>query len=223
MWRYFECQSSSCTFRFPAEWETGQMISCPRCGAETRAIFPSQESAPALPMLDIKTPPPSAILDNLRSAYNVGSIFRTADACGIRHLYLCGITPLPTHPGVRKTALGAEENLPWSYNPNSILLAQHLKREGHYLIGVETASNAHSLFKIGNLPSTSPWAIVVGNEVAGIDPELQALCDVLLWIPMQGYKRSLNVAVAFGIVAYLLRYLAQTAVNIDIDEALTHE
>lgn len=219
MWCYFECLSPSCTFRFPAEWETGQMISCPRCGAETRAILPIHESAPALPVLDTSTPLHSAILDNLRSAYNVGSIFRTADACGIRHLYLCGITPLPTHPGVKKTALGAEENLPWSYNPNSVLLAQHLKREGHYFIGVETASNAHSLFKIGNLPSTLPWTIVVGNEVAGIDPELQTLCDVLLWIPMQGYKRSLNVAVAFGIVAYFLRYLAQTAVNIDTCQA----
>jgi 23S rRNA (guanosine2251-2'-O)-methyltransferase len=222
MWRYFECQSSSCTFRFPAEWGAGQRISCPRCGAETRAILPTHEQVPALPILDTNTPLHSALLDNLRSAYNVGSIFRTADACGMRHLYLCGITPLPSHPGVRKTALGAEESLPWSYAPNNVLLAQHLKREGHYLIGVETASNAHSLFEIGHLPSNSPWTIVVGNEVAGIDPELQTLCDVLLWIPMQGYKRSLNVAVAFGIVAYFLRYLAQTAPSRSIDEALTH-
>ncbi|MCX8025501.1 MAG: RNA methyltransferase [Thermanaerothrix sp.] len=222
MWRYFECRSPSCAFRFPAEWEVGQMISCPRCGGETRAILPAHESAPAAQVLDTNTPLHFAILDNLRSAYNVGSIFRTADACGIRHLYLCGITPLPTHPGVKKTALGAEENLPWSYAPNSVSLAQRLKREGHYLIGVETASKAQSLFEIGNLPSTSPWTIVVGNEVTGIDPELQTLCNVLLWIPMQGYKRSLNVAVAFGIVAYFLRYFAQTAPKRSIDEALTH-
>jgi tRNA G18 (ribose-2'-O)-methylase SpoU len=222
MWRYFECRSPSCTLRFPAEWEAGRRISCPRCGEETRAILPADESTPALHLLDTNAPLHSAILDNLRSAYNVGSILRTADACGIQHLYLCGITPLPSHPGVRKTALGAEESLPWSYAPNNVLLAQHLKREGHYLIGVETASNAHSLFEIGHLPSNSPWTIVVGNEVAGIDPELQTLCDVLLWIPMQGYKRSLNVAVAFGIVAYFLRYLAQTAPSRSIDEALTH-
>lgn len=219
MFVYVECLSSSCMFRFPVELGPDDgSTRCPRCGSPTQPVTEFAPSTPPSPLLSPKSHPLAAILDNLRSAYNVGSIFRTADACGVSPLYLGGITPLPTHPGVKKTALGAEETLPWSYTPNSVKLAQTLKHEGYFLLGVETAGNARSLFDLEKISLSQPVTIVVGNEIAGIDPGLQHLCDTLVWIPMRGYKRSLNVAVAFGIVAYFLRYLTRGTLPEDIDE-----
>ncbi len=207
---YVECLSPACAFRFPVERKPGgEDAHCPRCGSPVRPVIVETAPFTTPPPLPHESPPIAAILDNLRSAYNVGSIFRTADACGIYPLYLGGITPLPTHPGVKKTALGAEETLPWTYTPNSVRLAQTLKHEGYFLLGVETTSNARSLFDLEKFSAARPMVIAVGNEIAGVDPDLQRLCDTLVWIPMRGYKRSLNVAVAFGIVAYFLRYLSR--------------
>lgn len=145
------------------------------------------------------------LLDNIRSALNVGSIIRTAEGAGIEHLYLCGFTPTPEHTKVSKTALGSEANVDWSYHSNAVAIALALRCEGTRLISLENAPNSMSLFDIEDHFSNEKVALVVGNELTGIDPELLALSDTVAHLPMAGTKGSLNVAVALGIAVYWLR------------------
>ena len=148
------------------------------------------------------------LLDNLRSAYNTGAIFRTADGVGAVHLYLGGITPNPTeNMAVGKTALGSELITPWSSPPNACALAQDLQAEGFRLLALETTPHAIPIFEVDlDGFGTDPLLLVVGNEQAGIDPGLLDLCDLVLALPMVGSKGSLNVAVAFGVAAYWLAF-----------------
>ena len=136
----------------------------------------------------------------------LGAIFRTADGAGFRNIHLCGITPTPDHPKIGKTALGAENILPWICHRNSLQAARKLKKEGAVLWALENSPNSVSFYQaIVDIPE-APLVLIVGNERAGVDPELLALCDQVLWLPMHGIKESLNVAVAFSIAAYSLRY-----------------
>jgi tRNA G18 (ribose-2'-O)-methylase SpoU len=146
------------------------------------------------------------LLDNLRSVYNVGSIFRTADGAGIRHLHLCGITPPPDHPKIAKTALGAEKSVGWSQYKNGLETAVSLQQRGFQLWAIEETAQSDPLFTAAHPADNSPILLIVGNEIAGVDPEILALCDRVLHIPMAGHKKSLNVATAFGIAAYVARY-----------------
>jgi len=150
----------------------------------------------------------SVLLDNLRSAYNTGAIFRTADGVGAAHLYLGGITPNPTdNTAVQKTALGSELAVPWSTHPNACVLGQDLQAEGFRLLALETTPHAVPLFDVDLQGfGTDPLLLVVGNEQAGVDPGLLNLCDLVLALPMVGSKASLNVAVAFGVAAYWLAF-----------------
>ncbi len=201
-----QCGREECHFRFPVtnSHELGEQ--CPHCGSPTILIssFSNGESQ------NLKTRScedvVEALLDNIRSVYNVGSIFRTADGAGIKHLHLCGITTTPEHPKVVKTALGAEQMIPWTQYRNGFQTAVSLKEQGYRLWAIEAAPQAVPLFEINPQSTGLPIVLVVGNEVSGIDPDILAMCDQVLWIPMQGSKRSLNVAVAFGIAAYFLRY-----------------
>lgn len=143
----------------------------------------------------------SALLDNVRSAWNVGAIFRTADGLGISKLYLCGITPTPDNEAVRKTSLGSEETVSWDYAPNALEYAKNLKNDGYKLIALEQDERSKPIEQVDNL---SPIVLVVGNEVTGVDPELLDFCDQIVHIPMRGQKRSFNVEVAFAITAYAL-------------------
>lgn len=145
-----------------------------------------------------------ALLDNLRSAWNVGSIFRIADGAGVKHLHLCGTTPPGDHPRVPKTALGAEKTIGWRYHPNGLSVARELQRAGYRLWALETSTGAESLFDLLPINGQSRLVLVVGNERAGIDPEILALCERCVALPMLGIKESLNVAVAFGIAAYAM-------------------
>jgi len=201
-----ECTGSSCRFRFPIEKNNQRAHQCPKCGALTNlvVVFPPP---PTFPEVHFPTPVIlDAFLDNLRSTFNVGAIFRTADGAGFRNIHLCGITPTPDHPKIRKTALGTEKNLPWMYHRNSLEAAQSLKNEGAVLWALEFAPKANSLYRaMGEMPHV-PLVLVVGNERAGVDPDLLDLCDRVVWIPMHGQKESLNVAVAFSIAAYAIRY-----------------
>ena len=142
------------------------------------------------------------VLENLRSAWNVGSIFRTAEAAGFSRLYLCGITPAGDHPAVAKTALGAERVLPWSRHPDVLEVIEELKREGYFLLALETEGSEPWRPNL-ELPAR-PLALLVGNALCGLDPEALSRCDLVLRLPMRGYKRSLNVAVAFGVLALWL-------------------
>ncbi len=166
--------------------------------------FPAHEVTAEVGPCD--RPPRVALLENIRSIFNVGAIFRIADGAGMQHLYLTGITATPEHPKVAKTALGAETAVPWSYYPNGLEAAQALRAQNFQLWALEGGSRAVSLFSLRNEELTRPVALVAGNEVAGVDPGILELCERVVYIPMQGSKRSLNVAVAFGIAAYFLAF-----------------
>ena len=143
-------------------------------------------------------------LDNIRSAQNVGAIFRTADGAGLSELLLGGITPTPNEqPSISKTALGAEKSIKWSYHPNLPEALADLKANHCLILVLETAPGAGSLqdFQL-NPPLPSQVALVVGSEPAGVDPAILRLADQVLYIPMFGEKTSLNVSIAFGIAAY---------------------
>jgi len=147
----------------------------------------------------------AVLLDNIRSAWNVGSILRSADGFGFSHAYLCGITPTADNETVTKTSLGAERSVPWSYHKDAVKLVKTLKSEGWKVYGLEENDQAVELSHAGSQPSGSQLAVlIVGNEVTGVDPELLDLCDRVFYIPMRGEKRSFNVAIAFGIAAYAL-------------------
>jgi tRNA G18 (ribose-2'-O)-methylase SpoU len=146
-------------------------------------------------------------LDNIRSAWNVGSIFRSADGFGFVHAYLCGITPTPEVEAVAKTSLGAEDSVPWSHHKDAVKLVKGLKKEGFQILALEEEARAVALkdeggrVKDGNRDAV----LILGSEVTGVDPELLELCDKILYIPMRGEKKSFNVAMAFSIAAYALR------------------
>lgn len=141
------------------------------------------------------------ILDNVRSLHNVGSVFRTADAFRIEHIYLCGITATPPHAEIHKTALGAENSVAWTYQPDAMQVVENLKQEGYVLFAVEQAENSQSLEQL-QLDPTQRYAIVLGNEVKGVQQTVVDACDGCIEIPQFGTKHSLNVSVAAGLVMW---------------------
>jgi 23S rRNA (guanosine2251-2'-O)-methyltransferase len=145
--------------------------------------------------------PVELLLDNVRSMYNVGSFFRTADAARVRKLHLCGITAQPPHRGIAKTALGAEQMVAWAYSAEAAPVLAALRESGYEIAAVETSVHSVDLF---DWAPAFPVCLVFGHEVDGIRPELLALCDTHVRIPMLGVKHSLNVATAGGVVVYEL-------------------
>jgi len=145
-----------------------------------------------------------AILHNIRSCYNVGAIFRTADAVSIDKIYLTGYTPSPKEEPekIKKTALGAEKFVKWEKRKNLGKLIKELKERGVKIVALETEKDAIPYFKF---KPKFPLAILVGNEVRGIQKRTLKKADFVLKIPMFGKKESLNVAVAFSILAYYLK------------------
>jgi len=203
----FECPNPLCRMRFPGDLSASGMP-CPRCSTP---VEPSsghhaptivQHTAQTLQGVEIHV-----ILDNLRSAFNVGSILRTADGAGCTRAYLCGISATPENPKVAKTGLSAEHAIAWSYHPNGLELARALKADGIRLWALEGGERAVPITNQLPVAPGGPLALVSGNEVAGVDPEILALCEKVVYLPMVGFKRSLNVAVATGIALYLLRYM----------------
>ena len=149
------------------------------------------------------------ILDNIRSVHNVGSIFRTSDALGIDKIYLCGCTPTPTdrfgraRKDLAKVALGAEKDIAWEYVKETKDIIKKLKKDGFQIIAVEQDKKSVNFKKI---KPKYPVAIVMGNEVGGIDKKTLDLCDLIDEIPMVGNKESLNVSVSFGIAGYQILF-----------------
>ena len=144
----------------------------------------------------------AVLLDNIRSAWNVGSILRSADGFGFNHAYLCGITPTPENEAVTKTSLGAEDAVPWSYHRDAVRLVNGLKKEGWEICALEEDAKASAINN--GFAASQRSALILGNEVTGVDPDLLDLCDSIFSIPMRGHKKSFNVAIAFGIAAYAL-------------------
>ena len=150
---------------------------------------------------DLGTLPVAVLLDNVRSMYNVGSFFRTADAASIEKLYLSGITAQPPKHAISKTALGAEETVPWEHHWECLPLAETLRGRNYEIAAIETSVHAVDLFY---WTPRFPVLVIFGHEVDGIRPELSALCDTHVRIPMLGMKHSLNVATAGGVLVYEL-------------------
>ncbi len=149
----------------------------------------------------------AVLLDNIRSAWNVGSIFRSADGFGFTHAYLCGITPTPDNEAVTKTSLGAEDSVTWSYHKDAVKLVHGLKKEGWRIYALEDDQRAVSIRnqKMMGTPEAQKSVLILGNEITGVDPELLELSDARYYIPMRGEKKSFNVAMAFSIAAYQLQ------------------
>jgi tRNA G18 (ribose-2'-O)-methylase SpoU len=147
------------------------------------------------------------ILDNIRSAHNVGSIFRTSDAGGVSKIYLCGVTPAPidrfgrVQPDIEKVSLGAEKSVEWEYVSSTKECIEKLKQDEFYIVALEQSENSIDYKKV---PVSGKCAIVLGEETKGLSSEILVLCDVVAEIPMKGIKESLNVATAFGIFLFRL-------------------
>jgi tRNA G18 (ribose-2'-O)-methylase SpoU len=145
--------------------------------------------------------PVTVILDNVRSAQNVGSFFRTADAFGIEHVALCGISATPPNREIHKTALGSELSVAWSYYPTTLECVTKLREEGYRIIAIEQVEGAVMLDKFVAEPNTK-YALVFGNEVDGVDQAVADIVDGAIEIPQVGIKHSLNVSVSAGILMW---------------------
>jgi 23S rRNA (guanosine2251-2'-O)-methyltransferase len=157
-----------------------------------------------LPVADFKATaksPVVLVLDNVRSLHNVGAVFRTADAFALERIYLCGVTGQPPHREITKTALGSTESVAWTHTPTTLEAAQQLQAAGYQLVAVEQTTDSVLLPQFQ--PALGrPLALVLGNEVFGVDDEVLALCEVAVEIPQLGTKHSLNVSVAAGVVLW---------------------
>jgi tRNA G18 (ribose-2'-O)-methylase SpoU len=149
------------------------------------------------------------ILDNVRSVYNVGAIFRTAIGLGLNHVYLCGITPTPKHKKFTKTSLGAENFINWEKSLNCVEQCKLLKEIGYQLISIESTAESISLLNINkNDFEGNKIAIIVGNEITGIDPKVLSFSDLVISIPIIGENKSYNVTTALGIALFHLGALS---------------
>jgi 23S rRNA (guanosine2251-2'-O)-methyltransferase len=141
------------------------------------------------------------VLENVRSAYNVGSVFRTADAFLLQAVYICGYTAHPPHKEIKKTALGAEETMEWKYFKKANEAIEELRKESYKVFSVEQAVNSHPLQQI-QIKENEKLALVFGNEVSGIEQTTIELTDGCIEIPQLGMKHSLNIATAVGVVLW---------------------
>ena len=210
-----ECSNPACILRFPAALDDDRRLVCPVCGAPTICqLLPPKEGEEGGAATDptgrtpVGGPTIRLLLDNIRSTYNVGSLLRTAEGAGIVHVHLCGICPRPDHPKVAKTGLGAEEIVPWSSHPNGPAAARQLLDEGWRLWSLETGARAEPIFHIRS-QNADRVVLAVGSEIAGVDPTLLDMSERIVCLPMDGAKRSLNVASAGAVAIYWLRYARQ--------------
>ena len=203
-----ECTSQICGLRLPLDPEIHSGDFCPICGSAMVCVVPAYKNMPGKSSPKTLTRPFEVVLDNVRSAYNVGSIFRTADGVGVRRVYLCGITPNPDEdPSIRKTALGADEEIEWSKHLNALALIRELHQKQYHVLALECTANSVDVHQFQpRWADERPLVLIVGNERAGIDPGLLDYCEAFLSLPMMGNKSSLNVAVAFGAAAYQLNF-----------------
>lgn len=141
------------------------------------------------------------VLDNIRSLHNIGSVFRTADAFRLESIYLCGITATPPHPEMHKTALGAEFTVDWHRVENTVEAVDNLRREGYIVFSIEQCEHSIMLNDI-ELDPDRKYAVVMGNEVKGVQQEVIDHSDGCIEIPQYGTKHSLNVSVTAGIVIW---------------------
>lgn len=202
------CPSESCAAEFVlAANRLGRSVHCPSCGIRMtarpleveRKLLEQQARIGGGEGAEIERLPFAVVLDNVRSLWNVGSMFRTADACGVQKMLLTGVTGYPPRPELSKTALGAEQAVAWSYLADPVEAIRRLAREGFEPVALETSPRA---VRLDRFKWPDRVALVVGNEVAGVGAPVLDECSRHLSLPMLGVKDSLNVAVAFGIAAF---------------------
>ncbi|MDT8069820.1 MAG: TrmH family RNA methyltransferase [Terriglobia bacterium] len=166
----------------------------------TTTVFRERLNSPLAAYAGLRLPA-AVLLDNVRSMYNVGAFFRVADGVGLQKLCLGGITAHPPKNAITKTALGAEQTVPWEHDWDAIKILSDLRRRGFEIAAIETSPQALDLY---DWQPRFPICVAFGNEVEGLRPELLALADTHVRIPMLGQKSSLNVATAGGVVLYEL-------------------
>ena len=150
---------------------------------------------------EVQKTPLIVVLDNIRSLNNVGSVFRTSDAFLIEKIYLCGITATPPNKEIHKTALGATESVEWEYVKDTLELVEKLKFESVKVLSIEQAENSTMLNDF--IPEANQkYAVVMGNEVKGVQQEVVNASDVCIEIPQLGTKHSLNISVSCGVVLW---------------------
>jgi 23S rRNA (guanosine2251-2'-O)-methyltransferase len=201
-----QCTNPACNLRYTRLQNETQGRRCPKCRSEASLVgelFTQNE----IPRKNWHSNGVhfEIMIDNIRSAWNVGSIFRISDGAGIHHLHLCGITPQPDNYKVAKTALGAQNSVSWTYHPDGLLFCQEALQTGYHLWALEGGEKAISLYD-AEFTDNRPILLVVGNELTGVDPGIMEICEQIVCLPMMGVKGSLNVAVAFGAAAYHLRF-----------------
>lgn len=148
-----------------------------------------------------KKTPLIVILDNIRSLNNIGSVFRTSDAFLIEKIYLCGITATPPHKDIHKTALGSTDTVAWEYVEDTLSLIEQLKASNIKILSIEQAENSTMLDDFTPEPNTT-YAIVMGNEVKGVQQDVVSASDTVIEIPQYGTKHSLNISVSCGVVLW---------------------
>ena len=173
-----------------------------RCNDELKADRPTIGEVEFIPRIPIYI-----LVENVRSVHNVGSIFRSADGFGAEKIYLTGYTAHPPREDLHKTALGAEDAVPWEYYENPLDAAEVIKKQGIPLILIEQTKQSKSMYEI---EWKFPLCFIVGNEVNGVSEELSNMVNIHVELPMRGVKQSLNVSVAAGVVGYeFARYYSQ--------------
>ena len=165
-----------------------------RCNDELKADRPTIGEVEFIPRIPI-----SILVENVRSVHNVGSIFRSADGFGAEKIYLTGYTAHPPREDLHKTALGAEDAVPWEYYEDPLDAAAVIQKQGIRLILIEQTKQSKSMYEID---WQFPLCYILGNEVSGVSEELSAMADIHVELPMRGIKQSLNVSVAAGVVGY---------------------
>ncbi|MEE3182109.1 MAG: TrmH family RNA methyltransferase [Planctomycetota bacterium] len=202
------CPAPHCgaVFEIPAG-RLGRNIYCLECGrrmtarpvGHTERLRAKETEGASGSGAEIERLPLAAVLDDIRSLWNVGSIFRTADGCGVRKLWLAGITGTPPRAEITKTALGAEEQVAWDYRADVLEAIQEARAEGYEPVVVEATEESEG---VGEFSWPERPCLVLGNEATGVSPLLLDACERRVSIPMCGVKESFNVAVAFGIAAH---------------------
>lgn len=202
-----QCKRDECRFRYPVSVDSPDVGPCPACHESAQTVLgPFKSSRPTTELKEHFGMAFEVFLDNIRSSHNVGSILRTCDGAGIDHMHMCGITSTPGQVKVRKTALGAERAVPWTYYRNGVDAVQELKKLGYRIWSLENTAPSQSVFDLGATDLPERMVLVVGNELSGVDPGIMALSDKIVSMPMAGTKSSLNVAVALGVAVYWLRH-----------------
>tara|TARA_B100000945_G_C20341344_1_gene577531 strand:- start:95 stop:640 length:546 start_codon:yes stop_codon:yes gene_type:complete len=165
-----------------------------RSNDELKAARPTKDEIKFISRVPI-----SILVENVRSVYNVGSIFRSADGFGAEKIYLTGYTAYPPRDDLHKTALGSEDVVPWEYYPNPIDAIEQIKKTNIDLVLVEQTIHSKSIYDID---WKFPICFIVGNEVKGVSEQISRMADIHVELPMKGIKQSLNVSVAAGVVGY---------------------